>query len=141
MRRLLTALAVLLVVAGGLAFYVQHEWHTPGSVAEGGIVEIPHGLGTREIVGLLHERKVIRNSNTALAYLFYSGTRHKLQAGEYLFDEPMTIPEVIAKLTSGAVVLHKFTVPEGFTTEAIAHKWQEDGLGSAEDFMKAASGA
>src|SRR5262249_38043693 len=71
----------------------------------------------------------------------YSGARHRLQAGEYLFDQPLTIPEVIAKLTSGTVLLHKLTVPEGFTTEAIAHKWQEDGFGSAEDFMKAASGA
>jgi UPF0755 protein len=141
MRRVLTALAVLLFAAVGFAFYVEHEWHTPGSVAEGGIVEIPHGLGTREIVGLLHERKVIRNSNSALLYLFYSGTRHKLQAGEYLFDQPMTIPEVFAKLASGAVVLHKFTVPEGFTTEAIAHKWQDDGFGSVEEFRKAASGS
>ncbi len=47
----------------------------------------------------------------ALAYIFYTGTRNKLQAGEYLFDRPMTIPEVIGKLAGGSVVLHKFTVP------------------------------
>lgn len=141
MRRVLIVLAVLLFAVAGFVLYLQHEWHTPGSAADGGIVEIPHGLRSREILGLLHEKKVIRNSYSALAYLFYSGARHRLQAGEYLFDQPLTIPEVIAKLTSGAVVLHRLTVPEGFTTEAIAHKWQEDGFGSADDFMKAASEA
>jgi UPF0755 protein len=141
MRRVLTVLAVLLLAVAGVALYLQHEWHTPGRAADGGIVEIPRGLRTREILGLLHEKKVIRNSYSALAFLFYSGARHRLQAGEYLFDQPLTIPEVIAKLTSGTVVLHKLTVPEGFTTEAIAHKWQDDGFGSADDFMKAASGA
>ena len=141
MRRALIALGVLLVAVAGFALYLQYEWHSTGSAADGGIVEIPRGLRTREIVGLLHEKKVIRNSYSALAYVFYSGARHRLQAGEYLFDQPLTIPEVIAKLTNGTVVLHKLTVPEGFTTEAIAHKWQDDGFGSADDFMKAASGA
>ncbi len=141
MRHVLIALAVLLVVLAGFALYLEHEWHTPGSAADGGIVEVPRGLRTREIVGLLHEKKVIRDNYSALAYLFYSGARHRLQAGEYLFDQPLTIPEVVAKLMSGAVVLHKLTVPEGLTTEAIAHKWQDDGFGSADDFMKAASGA
>jgi UPF0755 protein len=141
MRRVLITLAVLLFAASGFALYLRHEWRTRGRAADGGIVEIPRGLRTREILGLLHDQKVIRNGYSALGYLFYSGARHRLQAGEYLFDQPLTIPEVIAKLTSGAVVLHKLTVPEGLTTEAIAHKWQEDGFGSAEDFMKAASGA
>jgi len=141
MRRVLIALAVLLFAVAGFGLYLQHEWRIPGGAVEGGIVEIPRGLRTREIIGLLHEKKVIRNSYSALAYLFYSGARHRLQAGEYLFDQPLTTPEVIAKLTSGTVVLHKLMVPEGFTTEAIAHKWQDDGFGSDDDFMKAASGA
>jgi len=53
----------------------------------------------------------------------------------------MTIPEVIGKLASGSVYLHKFTVPEGLTAEDIAQKWQEQGFGSAEDFSKAATAA
>ncbi|HEY2382092.1 MAG TPA: endolytic transglycosylase MltG [Terriglobia bacterium] len=141
MKRLLIVFAVLLAGAAGLVLYVHHEWHTTGSSAEGGTVEIPHGLRTREIVGLLHDKKVIRSADSALLYIFYSGARHKLQAGEYAFDHPMTIPEVIGKLASGAVVLHKFTVPEGLTTEVIAQKWQEQGFGAAEEFSDAAAAA
>jgi UPF0755 protein len=74
-----------------------------------------------------------------MAYVLYKGIRHKLQAGEYQFDRPMTIPEVMDKIASGAVFLHKFTVPEGLTTNAIAQRWQEQGFGAQEEFLKAAA--
>src|SRR5262249_31672561 len=140
MRRALVLLFVLLSSGGGLAFYLHGEWQTAGS-AVGGVIDIPQGLGAREIVRLLQDKKVIRRQASALAYIFYSGTRNKLQAGEYLFDHPMTIPEIIGKLATGSVFLHKFTVPEGLTTAAIAQKWQEEGFGSAEEFLDAAARA
>jgi len=141
MKKFLLAVSVLILAVAGLAVYELQEWRAVGSPAEGGTVEIPHGLGAREVVGLLEDKKVISNRNAALAYIFYTHTRNKLQAGEYLFDRPMTIPEVIGKLASGSVVLHKFTVPEGLTTEATAQKWEEQGFGTAGDFLKAAAGA
>jgi UPF0755 protein len=135
------AIFVFLLAVIGSTLYVRQEWRSVGEPVEGGTLEIPHGLKTREIVGLLQEKKVVRNSLVALAYIFYSGNRNKLQAGEYAFDRPMTIPEVVGRLASGAVVLHKFTIPEGFTVSAIAAKWQDDGFGEADEFSKAANEA
>jgi UPF0755 protein len=134
----LTIVLFLLGVAGS-ALYLRQEWRSTGVPVEGGTLEIPHGLGTREIVGLLQEKKVVRSSAVTIAYIFYSGNRNKLQAGEYAFDRPMTIPEVIGRLASGSVVLHKFTIPEGFTVAAIAAKWQDEGFGPAEDFSRTAA--
>jgi UPF0755 protein len=51
------------------------------------------------------------------------------------------VPEVIDKIASGAVLLHKFTVPEGLSVEETARKWEEHGFGTADEFMKAAAGA
>jgi UPF0755 protein len=141
MRKLFAFLVVLLVLAVGLGLYVRRELHVPGSPAEGLIIEIPRGLGAREVIGLLKQKNVIRNPYVAVAYVFLRGTRHRLKAGEYSFDHPQTIPEVVNKLVSGQVYLHKFTVPEGLTVEAIAQKWQEQGFGSAEEFRKAAVAA
>ncbi len=141
MKKLLLLLLVLIMAGAGLGLYVRREWRVEGNPAEGETVEIPRGLGAREIVRLLEDKKVIRNRYTAFAYILYSGTRNKLQAGEYLFDHPMTIPEVIGKLASGAVYLHKFTVPEGLTADGIAQKWEEQGFGSAEGFSTAAADA
>lgn len=140
-RFLFLVFTVFLVAAAGIALALHHDWQTAGEPAQGGTVEIPRGLGTREIVGLLEDKKVIRNGTSALVYIFYSGARHKLQAGEYLFDQPMTIPEVIGKLASGAVVLHKFTVPEGLTAAVVAQKWEEQGFGAAGEFSDAEAAA
>jgi UPF0755 protein len=141
MKKLLFLILILVLAMGGLALYARREWRVVGNPAEGGLVEIPHGLGARAVVGLLQEKKVISNRYAALAYILYTRNRHKLQAGEYLFDQQMTIPEVIDKIASGAVYLHKFTVPEGWTTVDIAQKWEQEGFGTAEDFLKAAEGA
>jgi UPF0755 protein len=136
-KTLLFLVLLLIVATAGLLVYARREWRIVGSPAEGELVEIPYGLGARGIVGLLQDKKVIQNQYAAFAYIFYSRNRNKLQAGEYLFDRPMTIPEVIDKLASGAVYLHKFTVPEGLTNAAIAQKWEQDGLGTREEFLKA----
>src|SRR5712691_8575352 len=141
MRKLLALLLVLIFIAGGLGLYVRRELHISGTPAEGLIIEIPRGLGAREIVGLLKEKKVIPSPALAFAYILYSGTRNKLQAGEYLFDHPQSISEVVNKLASGSVYLHRFTVAEGLTIEFTAQKWQQEGFGSAEDFRKAAGAA
>jgi UPF0755 protein len=138
MKKILGLLLIVIVALTGLALYTRREWQVVGSPAEGGFVEIPHDLGARGIVRLLADKKVISNQYAALAYVFYTGARHKLQAGEYLFDHPMTIPEVTDKIASGAVYLHKFTVPEGLTAAEIALKWQEQGYGSESDFIEAA---
>ena len=141
MSKLLAFLLVLILLVGGLGLYVRRELQVFGTPAEGLIIEIPRGLGARDIVGLLKEKNVIRNSNVAFAYILLSGTRNKLQAGEYSFDRPQTIPEVVHKIANGLVYLHKFAVPEGLTVGATAQKWQEQGFGFAEDFKKAANNA
>ena len=141
MRKLLVLVAIMVVVAAGLGIYVRRELRVVGTPAEGLIIEIPHGLGAREIVGLLKEKKVIQSPTVAYAYILYSGARHKLQAGEYQFDHPQNIPEVIDKLASGLVYLHHFTIAEGLTIESAAQKWQQEGYGTAQDFRKAAADA
>jgi UPF0755 protein len=140
-RRLFIFVLLLTVATAGLVVYARREWRIVGSPAEGELVEIPYGLGARGIVGLLQDKKVIQNQYAAFAYIVYTQSRNKLQAGEYLFDHPMTIPEVVDKLASGAVYLHKFTVPEGLTNAAIAQKWEQDGFGTRQEFLKAETDA
>ncbi len=126
-----------------LGAYIRAELRTPNpDLASSPVtLEIPHGLATRDIVGLLQDKKVIRNQYVALGYVFASGLRHKLQAGEYLFDHPMTPVEVLTRIANGNVLLHKFTVPEGLTLADTASKWEEQGFGSAETFKQAAQGS
>jgi UPF0755 protein len=152
MKRLIPLLLAFLagLVVASVVFYVREELRTPNPLpsgesgrrpGEGFILEIPHGLGARGVVGFLQDHKIIRNRYATLAYILFTGRRNRLQAGEYLFDHPLTIPEVVNKLTTGDVYLHRFTVPEGLTVEEIAQKWQEQGFGASQDFLMAANGA
>jgi UPF0755 protein len=141
MKKLVLAFLLLLVVgcvAAGL--YIRSELRRPfPNTAATVVLDIPRGLGARDVVGLLQDKNVIHNRYIALAYILYSGQRHSLKAGEYLFDRPMTTPEVIGRLSSGSIYLHKFTVPEGLTLAGTATKWQEQGFGAAADFKAAAA--
>ena len=139
----LTFICVLLLALGGLLGYVYLEremsvLHTPVATTP---FEISRGLTARQILNVLHEQGVIGNPRLTLAYVVVSGQRKKLKAGEYLFDRPVTSREVVDKLVSGAVYLHRFTVPEGLTLAETALKWQEQGFGPAEDFITAAQDA
>jgi len=140
MRRIVTGSCVLVVLLTAVGtFYLRTELNRKYPEQAGpGIIEIPRGLPARDVVRLLESKNVIQNQYVVLAYIIYSGARHKLRAGEYLFDQPMTPIEVVTKIVSGNVYLHKFTVPEGHTLQDTARKWQEQGFGAAEDFEEAA---
>ncbi|HEX5000275.1 MAG TPA: endolytic transglycosylase MltG [Terriglobia bacterium] len=142
LRQTIRLAAVCLVVACGALGYLATRLSKPyPETASNVIVDIPRGSGAREVIRTLGERHVIENEWAALAYLVFSGTRGDLKAGEYLFDRPMTIPEVIEKVVNGRVYLHRFTVPEGLTVGATAAKWEEQGFGPAADFLQAADKA
>ena len=140
MKKLLFTLFILILAGlGGVAVYVRSELQKPyPETAAAVFIEIPHGMRARDVVGLLRDKNVMRNEYPALAYIWYSGNRHKLQAGEYLFDRPMTPVDVISRIVSGNVYLHKFTVPEGLTLAETAEKWRDQGFGTAESFQQAA---
>lgn len=142
MKRLLGFILLLgLVAGGGAALYLREELRTPYPESPAGIIEIPRGLRARDIAKLLEDRRVIRSRYVALAYILYAGNRNKLQAGEYQLDRPMTAPEVIQKIVTGTVLLHKFTVPEGLTVRETAQKWEEQKFGTTEEFLAAANDA
>jgi UPF0755 protein len=138
--RVLLTLFFLLVGLGVVGyFYLQPKFHVAHSAGPDPIlVEIPKGAGMREVVRLLKDRNIINNEYLAFGYLAFTGDRGKLQAGEYLFDRPMSVSEVLEKIASGRVYLHKFAVPEGLTIRQTAMKWEEEGFGPAQDFVNAA---
>lgn len=139
--RLLAVLFLLLVFAGGGGYlYFQQQLKVAHkSPTADKPIEIPSGLGARGVIKLLHDKGVIADENLALAYIAISGNRAELKAGEYLFDKPLTIPEVVAKLAAGEVYLHHLTIPEGLTVAEISGYWEAQGFGKAEEFMDAAT--
>jgi len=78
-------------------------------------LEIDKGASVTRIARLLHRHKVISNyTYFRLYYRLFHSKKH-FQSGEYLFDRPLTMAQVIDKLHEGRVILYKITIKEGLT--------------------------
>lgn len=65
--------------------------------------------------------------------------RGKLLAGEYRFDHPAPLTEVYARIRRGDVYTVSLTVPEGANVFDIAARVESAGLGTREEFLRAAT--
>jgi len=138
--KILAALILLVVLAAGIAAgYVWYSIEKPYGTfpADGLYVDIPHGASSRAVAHILKKAGVIRNS---YAFEFYARRHPKrtLEAGEYLFDHPLSGKEVFWKLANGQVFEQPFTVREGETIFDIARDLEAAKYMSADDFLTAA---
>jgi len=67
-----------------------------------------------------------------------SGDDKRLRAGEYALSTAMSPLEIIDILANGKVLLHRLTIPEGYTIDQIAAEVEKAGLASAEEFSRLA---
>lgn len=134
-KTLLGFLLLGFLVTGGWWFYRQLlPVAPPGAPAVR--VEIPPGSSSGEITALLTRKALIRSALAFQLYLHGKGLDKKLQAGEYLLSPSLSPPEIAERLVRGRVVLHRVTIPEGFTLKQIAARLSEAGLIDEERFWR-----
>ena len=137
MRRLAIALVVVLIVVGaGAAFgawRIQEQWSEPykGYSEAERFVDIPPATGAAEIRRRLVEAGVVRDETTFRLALFWTGDARNLKAGEYRFDRPMTVLEVVDILSRGDVYARRLTFPEGLTMREMAALYESREFGTA----------
>ena len=100
-------------------------------------VFFPPGTSTKAIFRRLHEEGVIGNAWLAELYYRIRSGATPLQAGEYRFDRPLPIDEVIRRMGRGDVVQHAVIVPEGLTAEEIFQLFLDQGIGTLPAFRAA----
>jgi UPF0755 protein len=103
------------------------------------IVEIEPGSSVSDIAEKLAAKNVISDPLLFRACAMMRRSLGKLKAGEYRFERSMSMLEVLKWLESGHIMLHKFTVPEGFTTKQIAELLEKKELADAGEFMRLAN--
>lgn len=142
-RVVIWLLLFAVVLVGGFAVWVALGAVQPykGYTADEQFVDIPPGSGPGAIGRRLADAGVIRDRLTFRIELLRSGAGRRLQAGEYRFDRPMTLNEVIAKIARGDVYLLPITFREGLTIREMAALYESRGFGPASEFITAASDA
>lgn len=121
LRKLALVAVVLLLLAGGFAFWFQRELRTPFAHQRAAdYIEVPRGSSTEEIVSRMAAAGVIRRAWPLLLYIRLTGAGPRLKAGEYRFPSPVAPLGVLRKLEEGEERLSRFTVIEGWTRWDIA---------------------
>jgi UPF0755 protein len=134
---------LILLVAGFVGWRIVLAESSPYKGYDGGeqFVEIPQGAGPASIARRLQEAGIIRDTLGFRFEILRSRSGRRLQAGEYRFDSPMTVGEVVAKIARGDVYLVPITFREGLTAREMASLFESKGLGPAAEFSTLASDA
>src|SRR5262245_38159490 len=140
MKKLGLFLIVLLLTAGGAAYFAWQRVNEPFRGYEGAeqFVDIPSGASTRGIGETLIAKGIIHDEIAYRIALWVTGDARRLKAGEYRFDRPMTPREALGKIARGEVYTVAITFPEGLTIAEMSKIFEAHGFGPAASFVAAA---
>ena len=147
MKRILRAflyLVLLAAIAGGVGLYLGysrlHE-EVKNYAGPEAFVDIPQGAGPAGIGQRLVDAGVVRDVLTFRAAVYLSGHARDLKAGEYQFDRPLSVFQVVDKIAHGDVYRRTLTFREGLTIREMAQVYEEGKFGTRADFDAAARDA
>jgi UPF0755 protein len=136
-------LAVLIFGLGGAGWWLTLHVERPyrGWAGDEVFVEIPRGAGVASITRLLADAGVIERPLVFRAAVWQQGADRQLKAGEYRFDRPIAPRRVVERLSRGEVYLRPITFPEGLALDEMATIYEQQGFGTAAEFVEAAQNA
>ena len=133
-------LALLLLALGlSVAAYLFYRLEYPPRPATPSQVTVlfPPGTATAQIFQRLEAAGVVRDARLAEIYYRIYRSRNPLQAGEYRFERPMPIDDVINRMSHGDVIKYAVVVPDGLTAEDTFELFWSRGIGGPEGFRSA----
>ena len=120
-----TALILVAVVVGGALYLGRQRFEAPGPLTGDKVVNIPRGLGIRDIADLLQHEGVIDQPWVFIGGVLVLKARGELKSGEYQFSKSASIADVVSTIIENKAVQHTLTIPEGLTSEQIVAKLLE----------------
>ena len=122
--KFLSVLVILAIIV--FSYWIYRSLNTPYAHNKNNqYIQIPHGSSPGQIVAKLASEGILSSQISLKIYLKITGTGNEMQAGEYLFDSPITPLEVLGELKNGRLRTLKLTIPEGFNRFDIAKRIAE----------------
>lgn len=123
---------VTLAVAGWFCLYISTP--VPGNSQV--TVAIPKGAGVRKISTLLADNGIIKQDVRFLVLVRLLDKARLFKAGEYRIAQGLTPLEVLQYLESAKPIIHRITLPEGWTMQQIASAFAADHWVDAQEFLR-----
>ncbi len=145
MKRLATVVVLVAVLGFGTAR--GYDWwnfnvNTPiSSTSQPVVFHIDPGELPSQVSDDLYGQRLIRDRNAFELYLRFTGAGTSFQAGSFLLNRNMTMPEIVDSLQHGTSTQVSVTIPEGFPVREQAKFVERSGLGKASDYLAIAANA
>jgi UPF0755 protein len=110
---MLVVVLLLVIAAVGYSFY---SYHAPRSGAQTTSVFIEPNSGAQGILRALHAQGLVPDPKLMMLPIFLTADYTAMKAGEYEFAAGISPAQIIKKIIRGEVVVHKITIPEGWTS-------------------------
>lgn len=125
-----------LVVAIALGYFIYVLLYGTPDLKQPTQLEIPKGASVGEIALKLKDADLIRSKLGFQSLVWFKGVSQKLQAGEYSFEDKMSLADIVRMLTQGLGALNEkqFTIIEGWGKDEIVDYFKERGVMEKEDF-------
>jgi UPF0755 protein len=118
-----TILILIAIVGGGILLVGKQRFDARGPLAEDKVVNIPRGLGVRDIADLLTREGVIDQPWVFVGGVYALKLRgREVKYGEYQFPRQASLDDTINTMVENKVVQHQIGIPEGLTSEQILQK-------------------
>lgn len=121
---MLLSLLLLAFLAAGTSVYLYKNTRNTQAVT----IIIEPRTGTRAILTQLHDAGLVPSVPLMVIPVLMTADYHALKAGEYAFAAGMTPAQIIGKIIRGEVVVHKITIPEGWTSYQVREALMKEPL-------------
>ncbi len=123
---IISAIIFFGLIGAGILFVGFRQFTVEVPLTETRNVIIPQGDSLTSIATRLEREGVIADAYVFLAGVSVVRASNQLKAGEYLFQEGVSMRDVLQKLTEGKSILHGITFPEGRTSQQIVEILRAD---------------
>jgi UPF0755 protein len=137
-------LVLVLLVAGcgygvsrGYDFYNTQVYSPVSSHSEPVNFTVQPGETPSEIGADLQDKRLIRSRDMFDLYLKFSGTRGVLQAGDFVLNRNMNVPQIVDALRHAHANQLAVQVPEGIPAKFIAQSLEQSGFAQAQAYLDA----
>jgi UPF0755 protein len=132
--KLVILLLLFLATAGlGYSYLLIYTPTLPGAPNKN--LEIRRGMGINQVSNLLKEQGIIKCPFLFTSWARLTGRGQRIKAGEYSLSASLAPVDILVILEEGKTLLHKVTIPEGYSIKQIAEVLEIEGLVDKDEFI------